>query len=56
MARFTVEMTFDVYNPKDWKFKVQTTEKLKNVLENIFLIFRSFWKKIVKIGGRQTKV
>ena len=53
MAKFIVETTVEVYSPNDWKFKVETTEKIE---ENFFIEFLiSPEKKRLKIEERQEK-
>ena len=55
MAKFKVETTIESCNPKDWKFKIETTERKikKNI---IWFFFEYFVKRRVKTKKKQMKV
>ena len=50
MAKFIVETTFEVYSPKDWKFRVEMTTKFKvettqRKLKKMVQWFREFFRR-----------
>ena len=61
--KFKIETTSEVYNPRDWKFRAETTMKFKvetterKLKKEFLIISQFFFKKIrLKVEERQEKV